>query len=371
MIFSGARRLGLFSCGHLTLRGAGGRQRALGAEVDDDGRRGPRLLLGALAVLVAACWLAPAAVLVLPATAAAHWKGVALDVDYAGRPTLNHAVHRDLKRVQRAHLDMLHLYVQPRDLRSRRHVAYLTHYLRAVRRDGIRVLMTVWQPSTADMIAHPRRFAEASAHVAKLWEPYLAAIEVGDEPNFTVAHGVGYVGVLRATYPAIKRVAPQLPVIAGALAYASGNDLKAMYAAGLHGYFDALSVHPYTDNAPPEWMGGGDCAHSFACGLPWLHQIMVENGDGDKQLWVTELGWSTHKCPHCGGVSERERALYMRQVGAMTRSWPWIGAVIFWHLRCGHRQRTAAAEALEVGLALISKTWRPTRGFWALASTTY
>jgi hypothetical protein len=318
-----------------------------------------------IATVLAVCCL------VLPATAAAHWKGIALDADYAGRPTLDHAVHRDLKWVQRAHVDILHLYVEPRELRSRREVAYLTTYRRAVRRDGIRVLMTVWQQSTADMIVHPQQFARACAHVAKLWGPYLAAIEVGNEPNFTLAHSVGYVSVLRATYPVIKLVAPDLPVLAGALAYASGDDLKAMYAAGLHGYFDALSVHPYTDNEPPGWMGDGHCAHSFACGLPWLHELMVENGDGDKQLWVTEMGWSTQKYPNWVGVSERQRATYMRQVGEMTRSWPWIGAVIFWHLRYGHAQQTAAADDLELGLALVSKTWQPSPAFWALAQATY
>ncbi len=307
--------------------------------------------------------------LILPATAAAHWKGIALDVDYAGRPALNHTVYRDLAMVQRAHLDILHLYVQPQNLRSRRHVAYLTNYLRAVRRHGIRVLMTVWPQSTAEMIAHPQQFAEDCANVAKLWRPYLAAIEVGNEPNDTVAHTVGYVGALQATYPAIKRVSPDLPVVAGALAYASGKDLERMYAAGLHGYFDALSAHPYTDNAPPHWMGNGNCAYTFACGLPWLHQIMADNGDGAKELWLTEMGWSTY--PDRVQVSDQKRAVYMRQVGAMTRSWPWIGAVIFWHLRYGHPQPTATENDLELGLALISKTWRPTPGFWALARTTY
>jgi hypothetical protein len=305
---------------------------------------------------------------VLPATAAAHWKGIALDVNYTGLSAPGQAVHRDLQWVQRAHLDILHLYVQPRELRSRRYVGYFTNYLRAVRRDGIRVLLTVWPQSTADMVAHPDRFAEDSARVVQLWRPYLAAIEVADEPNDNASTDIGYVRVLQATYPAIKHVAPRLSVIAGALAYANGSDLQAMYAAGLHGYFDALSSHPYTDNAPPHSMDG-DCAHSFACGLPWLHQIMVEHGDGDKQLWLTELGWSTERHPY--RVSERARAVYMRQVGAMTRSWPWIGAVIFWHLRYGRRQATAAAEDLELGLALISKTWRPTAGFWALARTTY
>jgi hypothetical protein len=310
--------------------------------------------------------------LVLPATAAAHWKGITLDDKYAGLPALDHGVYQDLEWVKRAHLDIVHLYVQPRELRSRRYVGYFTNYLRMVRRDGIRVLLTVWQQRTADMVAHPQQFAEDSALVAKLWRPHLAAIEVGNEPNDTKARDVGYVRVLQATYPAIKHVAPRLPVIAGALAYAKGTDLTTMYAAGLHGYFDALSAHPYTDNAAPHWMGDGDCAHSFACGVPWLYQIMAENGDGDKQLWLTEMGWST-KFYGPDVISELKRAVYMRQVGAMTRSWPWIGAVIFFHLRPGHLgyQASATERALEVGLALISRRWQPTPGFWALASTAY
>lgn len=306
----------------------------------------------------------------LPAGAFAHWKGVTLEDNYTGLPAPHQGFYRDLKWAQRAHLDILHLYIQPRELRSARDVRYFTRYLRTVTRGGIRVLLTVWQQDTAQMIARPQQFAADCARVAKLWRPYLAAIEVADEPNDNASTDVGYVRVLRSAYPAIKQVAPRLPVIGGSLAYASGTDLERMYAAGLRGYFDALSAHPYTDNAPPYSIGAG-CGYSFACGVPWLHQIMVEHGDGDRQLWLTEMGWSTQKYPYL--VSEAERAVYMRQVGAMTRSWPWIGAVIFFQLRYGDpRYEPSVTERdLELGLALVSKTWQPTPGFWALASTTY
>lgn len=313
-----------------------------------------------------------AAVCLLTSAAAfAHPRGVTLADNYTGLPVPGQGFYRDLDAVKRAHLGILHLYVQPHELRSQRDVRYFTRYLRAARRDGIRVLLTVWQKSTAWMNAHPQEFAASCAEAARLWGPYLAALEVGNEPNDDASTDVGYVRVLRAAYPAIKQAAPNLPVIGGVLGYASGGDLEAMYAAGLHGYFDALSAHPYTDQAPPR-STSGDCSLSFACGVPWLRQIMVEHGDGDKKLWLTEMGWSTKDCkPDC--VTEQKRATYMRQVAAMTRSWPWIGAVIFFQLRYGdpRYEPNKLERSLELGLALVSPTWQPTPGFWALARTAY
>jgi hypothetical protein len=315
-----------------------------------------------IAALFAACCL------ILPATAVAHWKGIALEDNYTSQPS-DLGFQRDLEWAQRAHLNIVHLYVRPAELGSRQDVDYLTGYLQTARHDGIPVLVTVSQNTY--MIAHPHQFAQACAEVVRLWRSYLTAIEVGNEPNDSTADDIGYVRVLRAAYPAIKHVAPHLRVIAGALAYADGDALETMYAAGLHGYFDALSAHPYPDNAPPYSMGGGNCADSFACGVPWLHRIMSEHGDGDKRLWLTELGWATQY--EAGAVSDWKRAMYMRQIGTMTRSWPWIGAVIFFHLRYGDPPKDQAPSEREtdIGLALLSETWQPTAGFWALARTTY
>jgi hypothetical protein len=315
-----------------------------------------------IAILFAACCL------ILPPTAVAHWKGVALEDNYTGQPS-DLGFHRDLAWAQRAHLNVVHLYVRPSELRSRQYVDYLTNYLQTVRSDGIRVVMTVMQNSY--MIANLDRFAEACARLVRLWRSDLAAIEVGNEPNDSTADDVGYVRALQAAYPAIKHVAPHLPVIAGALAYADGNALETMYAAGLHGFFDALSAHPYTNNAPPYWMGDGNCADSFACGVPWLYRIMTEHGDGDKRLWLTELGWTTKYGP--GVVSNRTRALYMGQIGTMTRSWPWIGAVIFFHLSSGDppKNQPLSERETDIGFALLSQTGQPTAGFWTLAKTIY
>lgn len=320
-----------------------------------------RILLIALALMLAA----------LPASALAHPKGIVIDDNYTGIPDRD--FYRDLQWVQRAHLNILHLYIRPSALRSQRDVRYFTNYLRTVRRNGIRVLLTVWQNSTAYMIAHPQQFAQECAHVAELWRPYLAAIELGNEPNDNTAADIGYVRMLQAAYPAIKQVAPNMTVVAGALGYANGSDLETMYSAGLHGYFDAFSAHPYTDNGPPRSMGpAGYCLYNFACGLPWLHQVMAANGDGDKRLWLTEMGWAT-KDYGPATISEQKRAVYMRQVGQMTRSWPWIGAVIFYQLRYGDPPQYIGKNErdLEIGLALINIAWQPTPGFWALADTRY
>ena len=51
--------------------------------------------------------------------------------------------------------------------------------------------------------------------------------------------------MLRAAYPAIKQANPSVPVLAGSLVGSNGVFLRALYAAGIKGYYDGLAVHFY------------------------------------------------------------------------------------------------------------------------------
>ncbi len=113
---------------------------------------------------------------------------------------------------------------------------------------------------------------------------HLAAIEVWNEPDQSNQHYFAgpdkpqrYAAILRAAYPAIKLVNPQVPVLAGSLVGSNGVFLRALYAAGIKGYYDGLSVHFYT---------------LVLASLRAIHEVQLASGD-TKPLWLNEFGWSS------------------------------------------------------------------------------
>ncbi len=83
--------------------------------------------------------------------------------------------------------------------------------------------------------------------------------------------------MLRAAYPAIKRANPGVAVLAGSLVGSNGVFLRALYAAGIKGYYDGLAVHFYTLT-----LGS----------LRAIHEVQLAGGD-HTPLWLDEFGWSS------------------------------------------------------------------------------
>jgi hypothetical protein len=135
-----------------------------------------------------------------------------------------------------------------------------------------------WPPSK------PADFARVAGFVAARYKTQLEAFEVWNEPdqaNQLYFAGPNkpqrYAALLRAAYPALKAAAPKLPVLAGAIVGYNGAFLKQLYAAGIKGFYDGLSVHYY------------DLVLSD---LRTIHHVQLANGD-HKPLWLAEFGWSS------------------------------------------------------------------------------
>jgi hypothetical protein len=172
--------------------------------------------------------------------------------------------------------------------------------------DGIRVVMLVdstpcWassapaqlfsackpgQPSKANAWppSNPADYATVVAYLAQRYGTRLAAIEVWNEPDqanqFYFAgpdKPQRYAAILKAAYPAIKQANPNVPVLAGSLVGANGVFLRALYAAGIKGFYDGLSVHFYD---------------LTLASLRSIHEVQVANGD-TKPIWLNEFGWSS------------------------------------------------------------------------------
>jgi hypothetical protein len=110
--------------------------------------------------------------------------------------------------------------------------------------------------------------------------------------------------------------------------------IAGMYAAvpDLGRYFDAVAVHPYGGN-PAIYTPDGDTSEQPGR-VEQIHTELQAHGDGDKPLWVTEIGWST-----CVGddvcVSEAQQAAYLRTfLRLASTTWSaYVRAVFIYSLR--------------------------------------
>jgi hypothetical protein len=111
------------------------------------------------------------------------------------------------------------------------------------------------------------------------------------------------------------------------------------------GCFDALGAHGAGYKAPP-WIApaelatnprwGGDQSFGFRR-TEQLRDVMVRNGDGAKQIWLTEFGWSSdevHPDYAWHRVSEEEKADYVVEAyrWAYLHWQPWIGVMVLWNI---------------------------------------
>jgi len=56
---------------------------------------------------------------------------------------------------------------------------------------------------------------------------------------------------------------------------------------------------------------------------------MVINGDEDKLVWGTEMGWPTHSDPN-SSVSELEQAEFLSKAYGIWETWSWTGPLIWY-----------------------------------------
>lgn len=116
-------------------------------------------------------------------------------------------------------------------------------------------------------------------------------VEILNEPNLRAFWGAEpdpdrYFEVLKAAYEAAKRANPRVRVLLGGLNGVPLRYIRRLYERGGAAYFDVMCVHPYTHPMPPD--------PGLARELDALRALMVEFGDGDKPIAITELGWPTH-----------------------------------------------------------------------------
>lgn len=179
-----------------------------------------------------------------------------------------------------------------------------------------------WQNYVANMVAS---FKDS----VKYWE-------VWNEPNWNTGFGspppdlaVTYMNWLKATYTQAKLADPTCIILGGSIlaADSSGqNFLRSMYDNGAKNYMDIVAFHPYCANSSPLYPNVTSTGKAF-----WkaqnMYDIMVSYGDGDKKVWISEVGWNTGGA---NSVTEAVQAQYLVDGLTLAESWSWLDAMVIY-----------------------------------------
>ena len=177
--------------------------------------------------------------------------------------------------------------------------------------------------------------------------------QIWNEPNVYPEWGeqavdaAGYVRLLQVAYERAKEADPDCVILCAGLAQTLETGpknlsdlvyLQQMYDAGVKGYFDIMGVMAYG-----LWTGPGD--HRASPELTnfsrpqMIRDIMVRNGDADKPVWATEVGWDALPADFTGPavygrVTLEQQARYAVQAYQRAQEeWPWMGVMNYWFFK--------------------------------------
>jgi len=187
--------------------------------------------------------------------------------------------------------------------------------------------------------------------VAERYRGRIVGYQIWNEPNLSREWGnqqpdaAGYTRLLAACSEAIRTADPAARIISAGLAPTGTNDatatpddvfLDAMYRAGFQQYVDAVGVHA-PGFSPPAY--GPDDAERDGRGR-WasfrrvedLRKIMLQHGDGARQMAILEMGYTTdpvNEDYRWFAVTEAQREQYMiAAYEYIVEHWrPWVGLV--------------------------------------------
>jgi hypothetical protein len=256
---------------------------------------------------------------------------------------------------------------------------------------GNNILLSVLKsPDWADPVAVSRgragslpedqeAFGALMRRVADRYVGKVQAYEIWNEQNLAGEVGgfveiAPYVATLKTGYQAVKAFDPSAAVLFGGLTPNAVNKpevaiddveyLRQFYAYnGGEGkqYYDVLAAHPGSAaNAPdlkyPQNPGPGACPPIYANleGSCWntspdfyfrriedQRAVMEQNGEGAKQIWLTEFGWdacadfgASHPgYEYCELINSQRQAEYIVRAFEIGKNeWPWMGVMLLWNL---------------------------------------
>lgn len=245
----------------------------------------------------------------------------------------------------------------------------LDNQINAAAAKGIHVIVSVvksptWADPTGGIPANTAPYQTLMQKLASRYKGKVQAWEIWNEENLATETGghvdVGrYVNLLKAGYTGVKAGDANAIVLFGGLTPTGVNDpsiaiddvqyLSQAYQYNngeIKSYFDDLGAHPGGNNNPPDTMWPSDPGPGpgwqndpsfYFRRVEQLRQVMIDNHDAAKQIWLTEFGWTTlNQAPGYGygaQVTPQDQAKYLVRAFQIARDqWPWVGVMAVWNL---------------------------------------
>jgi len=158
-----------------------------------------------------------------------------------------------------------------------------------------------WSNPTTGDTAQINYFADFVLNTVRHFKTDIKLWQIWNEPNnetfWANPNAENYTKLLKAAYGAAKQGNPEAVVVLGGLVgngkdeliilgrtFAKANFLPDIYSRGGKDYFDVASIHPYN------YATVIDSTALIEGAIDDARGIMDDNGDGAKELWITELG---------------------------------------------------------------------------------
>jgi polysaccharide biosynthesis protein PslG len=232
-----------------------------------------------------------------------------------------------------------------------------------------------WANSHRGCYAPPTDASEYGEFVGHLVSHYaprgIHFYEIWNEPNngafFAPAPDPSkYTQMLKSAYTNAHAEDASALVICCALALGAGDPvgfMRGIYSSGGHGYFDAVSLHPYTFAARPSqlpntaWPGSTDD----------LHELMASHGDGGLKIWATEFGTpsapSTGCSDGCSELNQREALIEaFDRWGGRHSFATYLGPLFIYH----YRDECSDTTSAECFFGIVDHDWVPKPAYTAV-----
>jgi len=189
----------------------------------------------------------------------------------------------------------------------------------------------VWNYPAQD----PRPFVNYASKVIERYKGKIKYWELWNEPDSGIywqpQDGLkSYCALLKEVYLAAKKIDPGCKILNGGLANGLSS-VNRLYDNGAKGYFDILNIHIFENPLNPGSIKAVEAYPRLA------YKVISRNGDGDKEIWVTEIG--------CPGVKS----------GFRVKNW-WMGK---------NPTESLQADWLKNIFGVLLKDKRVKKVFWA------
>ncbi|SMY05185.1 Cellulase (glycosyl hydrolase family 5) [Brevibacterium antiquum CNRZ 918] len=254
------------------------------------------------------------------------------------------------------------------------------HAIEVARSEDLKVLLVLqrtpgWANGSDDEALAPNDpsvFGDFALRMSQRYEGKVSAIELWNEPNhssFFTARQEGqeapeHAAMVEDAYRKIKEYGPQgdeaLVVLAGGTSEVDIGWWERMYALGVADFTDVVAVNPYpvpADASITDISNGSSRIQE----IDQLMDLMAGEGDSSKSIWVTELGWSTHrsevgsKDTRLNVDDETQADRFEEVVRLVEKDYPQIEMLLWYNLR----DLGGSGDGFETGFGLLGHDLEP------------